>query len=62
MNEEEIRASIAELRARRQSIPELRDYKPQARGKKPVVPVSTALPEDTFAGLFTEAPAEEATS
>lgn len=33
MNEEEIKNSIELLRARRQSLGELRDYKPQ-RGKK----------------------------
>jgi hypothetical protein len=54
MNEEEIKNSIEKLRAHRSSIIELREYKPQARGKKasaePVRPT-----EEVFSGLFTEA-------
>lgn len=34
MNEEEIKQSLELLRARRQSLGDLRDYKPQRSGKK----------------------------
>ena len=53
MNEEEIKHSLELLRARRQSLGELRDYKPQRSGKKsPVQVESTKDVGETFADLI----------
>lgn len=51
MNEEEIKNSIELLRARRQSVGELRDYKPQRGGKKTPAKPDVDVGE-TFAGLI----------
>ncbi len=50
-----IEQQIAILRERRNSLPEIRDYKVQARGKAKasVEVVSSAGAEEIFAGLFT---------
>lgn len=54
MDEEQIKNSLELLRARRQSLGELRDYKPQRSGKKS--PSSPKEPEkdveDTFSDLI----------
>jgi hypothetical protein len=60
MNEEQIKQSLELLRARRQSLGELRDYKPQRSGKKASAPKEPEKDvEDTFSDLIQAAPAEE---
>lgn len=55
MDLEKIEAQLKILRDRRLALPELRDYKPQARAKTaPAMVVDTKPAEDIFAGLFTE--------
>lgn len=64
MDLELIEARLAELRARREFIPELRDYKPQARKtkatKEPATAVGTRDTEDVFGALFATNEKEEA--
>lgn len=52
MNEEQIKQSIELLRARRQSIGELRDYKPQKSGKKSTPKAPNTDIGETFANLI----------
>ena len=54
MTPEEIKNSVLLLRERRESIPAMRDYKPQKGGKKAAQPVNDKPPEDTFGDLFSE--------
>lgn len=59
MNEEEIKQSIELLRARRQSLGDLRDYKPQRSSKKASTPKAPEKDvEDTFSDLIQSAPDE----
>jgi len=62
MDLEKIASQVELLRQRRLALPEIRDYKPQSRGKaKPAEPVVDAKPaEEIFAGLFTtEEPSDD---
>jgi hypothetical protein len=61
MNEEDIQNSLELLRARRQSLGDLRDYKPQRSGAKksstPKAPEKDV--EDTFSDLIQASDATE---
>lgn len=56
MDLEKISEQLAILRQRRETLPEIRDYKPQARKTtkkaEPATAVGTRSTEDVFAGLF----------
>jgi hypothetical protein len=58
MNEDEIRNSIELLRARRQSLGELRDYKPQRSGKTKATKEAVRETEDVFGDLIQPAEPE----
>jgi len=52
VNEEQVKQSIELLRARRQSMGELRDYKPQKGGKKSTPKAPDVDVEETFGNLI----------
>lgn len=55
-----IEESIAKLRARRASIPAMRDYKPQRKAGDSVMPASLDSIMTKFAGLFSsDTPTED---
>ena len=58
MTLDELKTCILALRERRDSIPALRDYRPQ-RGKSSPVPQKEVSLDDAFGGLFARGAADE---